>query len=118
MLGCVAGGVDNRFNISGHGFLFCRMDLQLCGYLYVRHSLGSAERLRKEGLSAEIYKVSMPPFYCNIIIMIIKQTLAAYYMPNCSISEMEASLGGAERKHFAFKVFLDLLQKGDRLAVQ
>ena len=52
------------------------MDLQLCDYLYVRHSLGSAERLRKEGLSAEIYKVSMPPFYCNIFIMIIKQTLA------------------------------------------
>ena len=35
-----------------------RMDLQLCDFLYVRHSLGSAERLRKEGLSAEIYKVS------------------------------------------------------------
>ena len=70
LLGCVANGVDNRFNISGRG-VFCR---------YVRHSLGSAERLRKEGLSAEIYKVSMPPFYCNIFIMIIKQTLAAYYV--------------------------------------
>ena len=84
LLGCVANGVDNRFNISGRGF-FCRMDLQLCDYLYVRHSSGSAERLRKEGLSAEIYKVSVPPFYCNIFTMIIKTNLSSLLLTRLTV---------------------------------
>ena len=98
------------------------MEQQLCDYLYICHAVGAVKKIAGEqDVPREVYKVSrvvrvtleMPAGFMYVH-MHAPHTVSLLRM----FVEMEAPLGGAKREHFTLEVLPQLLQKGDRLAVQ
>ena len=113
---------EYRYTIQTH-LENMHKEQQLCDYLYICHAVGTVKKIagEQDDVPREIYKVSrvvrvtleMPAGFMHVH-MHAPYTVSLLRM----FVEMEAPLGGAKREHFTLEVLPQLLQKGERLAVQ